>query len=329
MQTKSIDIPILTGSYFDLTKFDFSFKDLYILDLESDEFKEYLDSLTAPDNDGYNYEMVQSILKEKTEVNDKFYVIIKRDVTKNYSRADIYRVWTLLLIIHPSDLQIQHELHFHIDGDFIDSSGYSSEPKRYTGKYPGEPLYNNDKYVGEINEFLQLVFDRVQTNAYIDLSIYHYMTSYNALYYHYQFMSLFTALDCIVENSTELQYRLKRSVAILCGDREHTCQIIYKKVDILSKLRNNIVHGNKFDANEVCEKLPKLRALVSRVIIELLVHNLGQKELGDAITRIGFGDRSKISKDWKEFELNILVNMDAKWLKFKDSSPKTRKTAKN
>lgn len=324
-QNRVIDIPVLSGSYFDLTKFDFSFKDIYILNIESDEFKNYLERITAPDNGGYNYAMVSNIVKEKMGHYGDLYAVIKRDPFNDFNRQEIYRVWTILLIIHPSDLQIQHELHFHIEGQYISTTGYSSEPKSYTGEYPGMPLFNDDRYVAEINAFILLVFERLQSTGYIGLSIYHYLTSYKASHYHYQFMSLFTALDCIIGNGTELQYRLKRAVAILCGDREHTCNIILKKVETLSKIRNDIVHGNSFSGTDVFEKLPKLRTLVSRVIIELLIHNLEQKKLNEAFTKIGFGDRSKISKDWKEFELNLLVNVDAKWLDFSKPVSPTKK----
>jgi hypothetical protein len=321
-----IDIPILTGSYFDLSKFDFSFKDIYLIEIESVDFEEYINRCSNPENDGYNYQMVQSIIKDKLGEFDKKYAIIKRNPFTEYNYSEIITVWKLLLIIHPSDLQIEHELHFLVDEGFLSTAGYSTWNDHNIGGYPEKRLFNKDEYLDEINGYIKLVFDRMQRTDYIGLCIYHYITSYSASHFHYRFTSLFTALDCIIKNETELQYRLKRAIAIICGDDEYTGSIIFKKVAILCKLRNDIVHGNRYSMADVHEKLPKLLALVSRVIIELLVHNVTQDELDKALTKLGFGDRGKISKNWKEYELNLLTNMDAKWMDF--SKPPQLKKSK-
>ena len=59
---------------------------------------------------------------------------------------------------------------------------------------------------------------------------------------------------------------------------------------------------------KVIEYLKPLKSLVSRTIIELLLHNISKiEELNNRITEIGFGDRQKISKNWKHYQLNILT----------------------
>ncbi|RZK25268.1 MAG: hypothetical protein EOO43_05965 [Flavobacterium sp.] len=73
-------------------------------------------------------------------------------------------------------------------------------------------------------------------------------------------------------------------------------------------MRSKIVHGGGYDLKKVVDYLPFLQAIVSRTIIELLLHGIETPvELDSKITKLGFGDRSKLSENWKEYSINIVA----------------------
>lgn len=320
-----IDIPILAGSFFDLAKFDFSFKDISIIDIESEEFKNYLEKFSHPSDDGNNFSSVKHILSDKLGEWDKKYAVIKTNPLEEFNQVEIGNVWKILLIIFPGHLREEHELHFFIEEGFLSTTGYSSEHKVYPDQFPGAPLNCTDRKVAEINEFIHLVLDRLNRTDYIGLAIYNYIISYSASHYHYQFTSLFTSLDCLVNNESELQYRLKRMIAILCGEDMDSCKHIFKNVNTLALIRNDIVHGNNYDAIDCMESILPLQSLVSFTITELLIHNISKDDLNETITRLGFGDRNKISNSWKAFHLNIYRENDINLISVSRTKVKEKK----
>src|SRR5690606_24703634 len=93
-----------------------------------------------------------------------------------------------------------------------------------------------------------------------------------------------------------------------------SCKRIYNNINKLYKVRSKIIHGEKYDAPKILKYLSPLKSIVSRTIIELLVHNItDKKELNSKITELGYGGRDKISENWKKYELNILTFADTNW----------------
>jgi len=190
----------------------------------------------------------------------------------------------------------------------------STFEKRYTGEYPGELLYCDDDKLEEINEFISIHFERLKGDNFITLAIESYLTSYSASHFHFQYLTLCMALESVVDGSQELTYRLKRSIGLLCGDKIDSCKRIYNNINKLYKVRSKIIHGEKYDAPKILKYLSPLKSIVSRTIIELLVHNItDKKELNSKITELGYGGRDKISENWKKYELNILTFADTNW----------------
>jgi hypothetical protein len=80
------------------------------------------------------------------------------------------------------------------------------------------------------------------------------------------------------------------------------------------KLRSKIVHGSDYDIEKVKSYINPLKAIVSRTIIELIVHNVESNEkLNEKITQIGFGDRRKISEKWNYYKLNPISLVTSNW----------------
>jgi hypothetical protein len=186
--------------------------------------------------------------------------------------------------------------------------------KTVTGEYPGEPLIAVNEDVKEINEFAKLYFDRLNLENYIGIAIENYLTSFNSSHLHYQYLTLCIALESIIHGDNEVTYRLRRTIAVLCGKDVFNCNIIFENLNKLYKLRSKIIHGEEYNIEKVQEYMQPLKAIVSRAIIELLIHNIPtNKELNENVTRLAFGDRYKITDSWKSYKLNISTIVDSNW----------------
>src|SRR5690349_19791544 len=107
LKVKHFEIPILSGSFLNLELIDVSFKNISIINIQSNSFKEYINKYSSPDDDGNNYLMLHHIFQGIHGEYDKKYAIVPNDPIKEFIKHDIYNVWKILLIIHPSDLQIE------------------------------------------------------------------------------------------------------------------------------------------------------------------------------------------------------------------------------
>lgn len=317
-----LKIPIITGTAFELTRFDFSFKRIKIYDIQTEDFEKYIESL-QPDHKEHNFEFVKEIIKDIHFEYDKKYAIVNENPREHYDYQDLLNVWRLLLIIYPSDLQIEHIISYYNEDGIIYNSSLSSWGKRITGNYPGDLLIGIEEDVPEINDFARKYFDRLNLENYIGLAIENYLTSFSASHLHYQYVTLCIALETIISGNFELRYRLLRSVAVLCGKDPINCDIVFDNLSELLHLRNIIVHGEKFRDQDVIKYLPPLKAIVSRTIIELIIHNIAtNKELNEIITRIGFGDRAKITETWKGYRLNVRTIVDSNWIRLTEKKQK-------
>lgn len=303
-------ILIISGSDYDLTKFDFSFRDIIIYDTQSEGFEKYIESI-QPGYKDHNLSFLHNIKEQIHNKYEKKYAIVKNILNKNSDIHELSNVLKLLLIIFPSDLQIECSIDFfELDG-ILQCSATINSDSVYN---PGESLISLDHYVNEINEFIKLSFDRLNNDNYLGFAIENYITSFTASHIHYQYLTLCIALECLIQGNQELTYRLRRTIAVLCGKDVFNCKIIFNNLNKLYSLRSDIIHGEKYHLDKVSEYLKPLQAIVSRAIIELLVHNVPtNKELHEIITELGYGDRAKISQNWKPYELNINTIVASNW----------------
>lgn len=298
-------IPIITNSYYNLSKFDFSFIDVTIYDIQSPEFKNYIDSLN-PEFKGANFSFFQNIIQNIYGQYDQRYAIVKNDFRNDFNEKNLYHVYLILLIIFPSNLHLEHSVTFEEKKGFIQRSYMTTMEK--TDYDESRYLDSDDDFLPELNEFIKLVFERLKSTSYIGLSIENYVTSYSASHMHFKYINLCMSLENLISGSQELSYRLKRSVSILCGRNCDNCNLIFKNLNEIYKLRSKIVHGEKYYMDDIVLKIEYLEHIVSRTIIELLIHNIPTNSaLDKIITSIGFGQREKISENWKFYKLNSLT----------------------
>lgn len=310
-----IKIPVLSHTAFDLTKFDFSFKDIKILDIQSVEFRDYISSFSKDavfkDND---FSFFEDLIKTVRYAHEKKYAVIKLNPKQNFNYDDIESVWKLLLIIFPGDIQISNIVHYYETED-VGGAYMTQFEEIETGEYPGNLLISDDKDIPEINDFFKNVFDKInQHKTYIGLLIENYLVSFHASHSHYKYLNLCMALESTVHGSEEVSYKLRRNIAVLCGADYYNSEIIHDNIKKLYSLRSKIIHGENFDIAKVESYIPHITALVSRTIIELLAHNISSsEELNNIITGLGYGERAKISKGWKHYKLNISTVVESNW----------------
>lgn len=298
------EIPILKNTFYDLSKFDFSPFSIRILDIRSADFKKYIHDLN-PGFERGNFTFFNDIISQIHRDYDNRYAIVKDDF-RQFSKQEIYDVHILLLILFPSGLQIEHIAHFVEDNNFVQRSSFSSLEVKYT--VLDDYLNFDDDLLSEANEFIHLVFKRMNFKNYIGLSIENYINSFTVSHLHFAYIALCMSLENLISGSQELSYRLKRTTAILCGRTESDSDTIFKNLNKIYKLRSKIVHGDNYSPAEIDSKMEYLQNLVSRVLIELLIHNIpNNSDLDSLITKLGFGQRSKLSENWKLFKINVIT----------------------
>lgn len=300
------EIIVITNTFHDLSKFDFGFIDLQILDIESEEFKQFITELN-PKFDTQNFNFFQSIINDSHDIKDnKRFAVFKRNYKEDYDARNLYLAYQLLLIIFPSELIIEHSVSFQDEEGFVQRLSMSSRPNNYSYEY--DYLYYDEEKLPLINEFIELTFERTKNTSYIGLAIENYINSYSASHLHFQYITFCMALETIVPGPQELSYRLKRAVAILCGKDLNSCRRIFKNIQAIYQVRSKIVHGEKYDLKTIEPYLIYLNSIVSLLIIELLVHNIENNiSLNEKITEIGYGNRNILSENWKEFKLNSIA----------------------
>lgn len=299
----TFEIPILKNSDYDLSKFDFSFISVKILEIKTNEFKEYIKELN-PNFETANFTFFKDIIEE-TQINEERFAIIFDDY-KKFNEEQAYNIYKILLILFPSGLQIDSIIHFRVDDEFIQRAAMSKLENPYVST--DDYLFFEDEFLPEANEYIQRIFNNINYKNYIGLSIENYIQSFNASHLHFSYLALCMSLENLIYGNQELSYRLKRTVSILCGISKNRTSIIFKNLGKIYNLRSKIIHGESYSNKEIFIKIDYLKKLVSRVLIELLIHNIGSnKELDIIITELGFGQRHKISKEWKLYTINTVT----------------------
>jgi Apea-like HEPN len=296
-------IPILSNTLFDLSKFDFSFLGIKIYDIQSTEFEKFVKKLN-PKFYGGNISHFNAVINEIHFDRDRKYAIVKNNYKENYSENEIISVFKLLKIIFPSGLDIAYIVNFQEENNFVQRTSMTTFENKYCpeNRYLSCDIDN----VKTINKFIKLVFHNQNKNFYISLSIENYLNSFNASHLHFSYIALCISLENLIDGKIELINRLKRLIAIICGNDVESCKLIFKNVNEIYELRSKIVHGDKYSDQKIFEFYEYLQSIVSLTIIEILIHNIiDNVELNSIINTLGYGQRKYISAKWKKFELNI------------------------
>lgn len=288
---------ILTNSASDLSKL--VFPDFKILNINSEEFKVFVTKTKVPE-----YSFMYSIAEHFEMDGKQRYAILNKDLSKPFGAKKINRIYEFLLLLCPSNLAVDHIVHFKFEKnelmhrDSFNAEIYDEEDESF--------FKFNDSDLENINMFIDTYYMEFQSISYLNSTIQNYLNALdNTHYYHFSFIALCISLESITNGNTELLYRIRRNVAVICGKDVESSQIVFDNINTIYKLRSKIVHGSDFSDDQVYEYLYYLKCIVSKLIIELLIHKIPNLELlNKNITTLGFGDREKISENWSNIQLN-------------------------
>ncbi len=294
---KQFTVLIITNTASDLSNLEFP--EFRIVNTQSEGFNKFLIDTAVPE-----FSFALEIKEGIEEDGKERYAIVNKDLTKTFNIKRIYDAFDFLVLLFPSNLTIEHIVEFKF------------EDKRlvYKNSFKTEIFYDNherffsfkEEKKDLINDFIKQYSKAYSSVKYLKSSAQNYMNAFDTSnYYHFSFIALCISLESITNGNSELIYRIKRNVAVICGKNPETSQIIFDNINTIYKLRSKIVHGSDFPDDKVYEYLNYLQSIVSKTIIELIIHNIDSLELlNKKITALGFGDRDKLSENWTELVLN-------------------------
>ncbi len=293
-----VSLHYVRGVEYDLTQIDLSFAGYRFVSVKSDEVIEYLRTIGEVES-SYHPQ-----LEEMRGSYTPYYALLPTTPEEVFGQNAINCVRSLQ-VAYPGAFQVHYIIMYsRASGDLISEAMVITNPIHWSD----EQLRVPDGELPELNDFLRVMYNRKALIApadYIDDVIEHYVHSTNVTSLHLQYVGLCVALETILPGRTEITFRLRRTMAVLLASTRAEGNAIFDLVGMLYDVRSQIVHGDAYDQSEVAHYLPQLRGIVSRLIIELVAHNItNRKELGVRTNELGFGDQGQLSANYRQYVLN-------------------------
>lgn len=287
---------IISNSNSDLSLL--KFKEFDILNVKSEEFLSFCENTFTRED-----EFLDKIDEEFKYDGIHRFAIVKKSKEK-FGERKLHNVFSFLLILFPSVLTVEYVLGYNIVTEKLRySDSFYNDQKSHSIREEFLQFEEND--VNEINNFIEVYFETFENINYLKSSIQNYLNAFDSNYSHFSFIAFCICLESITDGNTELIYRIARNVAVICGKDENSSMIIFKNIKKAYGLRSKIVHGSEFSDDIVSDYLYYLEAICSKLIVELLKHNITDiGQLNEKITGLGFGQKEKISTSWKETTFN-------------------------
>ncbi len=302
-------LALFSGSWDELSFFDFSIFNLKFLNINSKELEDILLKMD------FQKDRIIKQIKEIQEENgnsDKMQVLLPIDFLKETKEVDFWSVRNILLLIYPSDITLHYLLRFEKKEDNIIYNGYTSYEFHQTGNAYDNYLCHYEREIESVNTFIPIFFERIKKIKYAQSAFNSYLSSFFQNFLSMEFLNLCIALESSVEAHSELNYRIRRNTSILLTSEIDFANNIFKNINKIYSLRSKIVHSGKYKNEKINEYLPYLRNVVSRLIVEIISHNIENiTELNRILTMKGFGDNKSISDNYIEYKLNRSVCSNA------------------
>lgn len=321
METTEIKIHVFYGSLSDLTKIDLRFINAQIQVFKGRKFKSTFKRIFPKDSFERNYKLLTDesislnlILDEEV----KLYAIVPLDISKPFNNEHIEHLYSLLLAYSPSDLSIVKTITLILKNSSAQVR-FSSHNKFISS---GDDYYDNFLHINSVeykflNRYLSTYFHKSLELNYVRYILSVYTNSFFELNPIYQFISLMICLEVIVDGKEQLTYKLKRNIAILCGETIEHCRNIYTNIDQLYKLRCAIVHGEiKPSYTNFQEYHKYLKMITARLIRELIIHNIPTvADLNIRLTEIGYSQNKLLSSNYTYSKYPIIDYIELKYQK--------------
>ncbi|MFA6151548.1 MAG: hypothetical protein WC716_09520 [Chitinophagaceae bacterium] len=306
-------IPVFYGCNCDLTKIDLAFLNMKILPLTGRNFKNFLNKISLRHIPWFIDEIVNDKEYRLPEVGVCCrYAIIPLDINGNFDSDNWNHFQALMVILFPSDFTLITEYHFEPYDDGFHHFGGSSH---WEFNPSGDRFYDNmlimvpNEYAF-VRKFISTYFESSKTSAPLKHMIDLYAASLDEFVLKYKFLNLIMCFEIILPGNYMLNYRLKRSIGLICGDNEHYCNIIMQNFNKIYDLRSDIVHGNlKVKYDNLKPYTNYCIFLLGKLLRELIVHKYNNiDEFASRVTKAGFGQKSKLSDNYKALKHPILSN---------------------
>lgn len=311
-KTNTINAYILDGSLIDLSGLDFSCVNLRMVNLSTEDLANISLSF-KPLHEDY-YSLMNIISKDAKKIQSQHtpvHVLLPIDFSKQVKNEVLRTCIDVMKLLFPSDFELhsiaQFQLHENNTIEWLHSRSYHfyQSGAEVFENYLAYPI---EKEITEINEFISRFFSQRQHGNLFRMAFDAYLASFGPIPIHMSYISLCMAMETIVDGTSELLYRMRRSMALLCAENTFHGKRIYDNVKLIYDLRSNIVHGENINYALVYEYLPYLRSLISRMLIKIADLELkSATELQELLVFMGFNDRNENLKLEKPI-LNILTH---------------------
>jgi hypothetical protein len=317
MPDKAISLPVFYGTLSDFTRIKLDFINAQILVFKSKLCKKNFKRIMHPELFEAYY---KNICTEPPNIhlhedeNYKQFILVPIDINQPFEEKNWNHFFRLIQALYPSDFalvkifEMEPFENFFRSGSFI----YYGFRSTSTGNYFSNFLGIYKKEYSFVNSFLRNYFVSSQQLEYLQYILSVYTNSLQEPNPTFRFLSLIICLEVTVDSPEQLTYRLKRNVALLCGEDKETCQWVYDNVGNLYSLRSDIVHGTiKPNFKNFQGYYEYLRNLVARLIRELIIHNIPDlTTLNRKLNTLGFGQNRSISHGYRFSDYPISGNLN-------------------
>jgi hypothetical protein len=295
---RDFSVFIITNSNSDLTKI--KFPEFDIVNIRSEIFAKFCER-TFTRTEEFLLKIDEEYQYDKIER----FAIIKKD-NKKFGERKIHKVFNFLLILFPSTLSVEYMLDYQtMNDDLRFLSVFHNEINISSGD---TFLTFEENKIDEINIFVEKYFENYLEIKYLKSSIQNYLNAFDSNYFHFSFIAFCICLESITVGKAELNYRIARNIAVICGKDRESSHLIFKNIKKIYNLRSEIVHGTEFSDDKVSDYLYYLELICSKLITELLKHNINNIDsLNEKITTLGFGERNIISENWNNTSFNDII----------------------
>ncbi len=305
--TQLTHLAVFTGIWSDVSVLDFSKLNLRFIKFNSPEFTKIIhNTLSNPEH----FEDFREQINDDNSNPDSLQVLTPIDFRKVVPENILFKVRNMLRLLFPSRVTLSYLQKYSLeDGDIRlqMQTDYSIKPIVYEDQYYNY-LTVYDHEIKSINAFITIFMERFDSINYVKPTLNAYLSSFFQNFHTMEYLDLCIGLESLVKARSELKYRMRRNIAVLLAPNVEFAENIYHNIGKIYNLRSAIVHSGSYEEEKVLEYLPYLRCLISRIITEVISHNIPSlDELNFILTSKGFGDGKTISEGYTLYKLSNKV----------------------
>jgi hypothetical protein len=304
-------IGVFDGATDDILFLDFEFLNLKQARTDSPEFQQYLESFVDKLGSTFYYSWQHD---GPGGYKPNMYAFFPIDLSTPVNKTVFEELESIILIMLPSEFQLTGLAYYQLEanGKYRESYAhqwdFTSHWYLASGSHhDSELLRFNPLDAPKMNAFILNYFDKKEMLKDFGVVIGSYIEAFSQKSAKMAYINLCIALEAITKAENEITYRIRRNCAVINANSKNEGRVIFENVKHFYALRSRIVHGAG-RLNYLSEYFFKLRALVSRTIIEIMTFDIkSRKELEVLIDENGFGDKENLGKSYFQQKFNAPV----------------------